>query len=350
MNVYKLMVLLVIFLFAKDVFALKCELNEYDFGLIKEGDKVKHEFEIQNNTSKNISIKRIIAECSCVSSSKKEIHLKPNEITFVDITFNSIGYGGRNVKKDILLIDESGFQLDLTIKGTVKGIPPEERLGIMPLEISMFNDLDEKREIIIEPPAKKNVEIRIEAPKWMNCKLKKQERKHSEISYVYILECSLAKLLNVATSVDIYILTDLPHFEKIPIRIHIEQKPIVIVSPPVLFIKAGQAGQLKDEEFQITFLNSLSDKKRATTEMVLQNNHSSPSNQEITSLLIEPSNKCIVVDFLETSEDYRTIKYKAMIRDCKTNEKLHLKLIYEGQCIQKIPVVLPSRIKHTKTD
>jgi len=346
----RIVILLVMCLFAKSVFALECKLSEYDFGIIKEGDKVRHNFKIQNNTNKEVVIKRIIAECSCVSSTKKTISLNPGEMTLVDITFNSTGYGGRKIQKDIVLIDEAGFQLNLTIKGTVKGIPPGERLNIMPLEISMFNDFAEEREIIIEAPAEKDLKIEFESPTWMTCKLKKLERKHSKVFQAYILECSLNELQNDRTSEDMYIITNLRHFEKIPIRVHVEPKPTVIVSPPVLFIKNRKLGETYSKEFEIDLVtdlfskntreNNVNDSQRIARD---KSSHKNPrlnsSSTGILPFVIEPSNNCLTLKLLSISHDSKKIKYAVTLRDCPSTS-LRLKVIAHNKCVGEIPVII----------
>ena len=66
----------------------------WDFGQIRSGEKVKHEFILKNDTDKLINVKDVTTSCGCTVSSIKKKILKPQETVALDVQFDSAGYAG----------------------------------------------------------------------------------------------------------------------------------------------------------------------------------------------------------------------------------------------------------------
>jgi hypothetical protein len=66
----------------------------FDFGRIKEGEVLKHEFILKNETSKILNIKDVNTSCGCTVSEVEKRSLQPNESTVIKVKFNSRGYSG----------------------------------------------------------------------------------------------------------------------------------------------------------------------------------------------------------------------------------------------------------------
>ncbi len=68
--------------------------NQWDFGRIKQGEVVKHDFVLQNKTDKVLKIGRIHTSCGCTASQAGKKSLAASESTTIGVTFNSKGYQG----------------------------------------------------------------------------------------------------------------------------------------------------------------------------------------------------------------------------------------------------------------
>lgn len=67
----------------------------WDFGKVKEGGVLKHDFILKNETKKNLKIERINTSCDCTISQAKKKMLVPQESTVIEVSFNTQGYSGQ---------------------------------------------------------------------------------------------------------------------------------------------------------------------------------------------------------------------------------------------------------------
>lgn len=76
------------------------EFNEktYDFGQIKEGEKVAHTFVFTNTGDKNLLVKSVKASCGCTASNFTREAVAPGETGKIEVVFNSDGRPGPNHK------------------------------------------------------------------------------------------------------------------------------------------------------------------------------------------------------------------------------------------------------------
>ncbi|TAM41645.1 DUF1573 domain-containing protein [bacterium] len=68
--------------------------NEWDFGRVKEGVVVKHDFTFKNETPGVLKITGINTSCGCTASQAEKRSLAPGESTMINVAFNSKGYSG----------------------------------------------------------------------------------------------------------------------------------------------------------------------------------------------------------------------------------------------------------------
>lgn len=69
--------------------------NSWDFGQVKEGEVLRHEFLLKNETAKTLNIKEIHTSCGCTASEVKKKTLLPQESTLIEVKFDSKGYSGQ---------------------------------------------------------------------------------------------------------------------------------------------------------------------------------------------------------------------------------------------------------------
>lgn len=77
----------------------------FDFGKLKPGEVVTHTFTIQNTGNKNLIIKDVISECACNTTTFTKVPIPPGKTGEVEITFNSKGLIGKEVKSITVLAD-----------------------------------------------------------------------------------------------------------------------------------------------------------------------------------------------------------------------------------------------------
>jgi len=77
----------------------------WDFGQVKEGDILKHEFIFENITERDLEIKDVNTSCGCTVSDVKKRMLSVGESTPLDVEFSSKGYSGE-VKQQIYVITD----------------------------------------------------------------------------------------------------------------------------------------------------------------------------------------------------------------------------------------------------
>jgi len=94
--------------------------KEFDFGKIKQGEIVKHDFKITNTGDDLLIINFVRASCGCTAAKPRKTDLKPNESTLLHVEFNSANKIGKQIKHVYILTnDRKHPQTTLVIKGTV---------------------------------------------------------------------------------------------------------------------------------------------------------------------------------------------------------------------------------------
>jgi len=72
----------------------KSDPYAWDFGKVKEGEVLKHEFVLKNDSEKTLNIKEVHTSCGCTASEVKKKKLQPGESTIVEVKFNTKAYSG----------------------------------------------------------------------------------------------------------------------------------------------------------------------------------------------------------------------------------------------------------------
>ena len=66
----------------------------WDFGQVKQGLILKHDFVLKNETNEIMKINSIHTSCGCTASEADKKSLSAQESTVIKVTFNSRGYSG----------------------------------------------------------------------------------------------------------------------------------------------------------------------------------------------------------------------------------------------------------------
>lgn len=114
------------FLFSSIMFAqllqpkLILQQTSFDFGDIKQGDKVTHTFVLSNGGGDLLQITNVKASCGCTAAAPEKNELAPGESTNLNVTFNSAGRRGKQSKTvRIYSNDPENPEMLLSITGNV---------------------------------------------------------------------------------------------------------------------------------------------------------------------------------------------------------------------------------------
>jgi hypothetical protein len=92
----------------------------FDFGEIKQGEKVKHNFKITNKGESDLILHKIRASCGCTAIEPEKTVISPGETTQIGAVLNSRGKSGRqNLAVTIYSNDPKSSTLLLRLTGTV---------------------------------------------------------------------------------------------------------------------------------------------------------------------------------------------------------------------------------------
>jgi len=93
----------------------------FEFGVIKPGEKADHEYLFKNTGKSDLIIRKVTPSCGCTVATLKNSVIKPGESSGISASFNSTGKSG-NQSKTITVItnDPTNQHLVLWIKGNVQ--------------------------------------------------------------------------------------------------------------------------------------------------------------------------------------------------------------------------------------
>lgn len=94
--------------------------TEFDFGDIKQGDKVEHTFEFTNTGEADLLISTARASCGCTVPEFTEEPIKPGKSGKIKVTFNSAGKKGPTTKTITVVCNTANENEILTIKTNIQ--------------------------------------------------------------------------------------------------------------------------------------------------------------------------------------------------------------------------------------
>lgn len=107
--------------------AIKFEEATFEFGTIKQGDVVSHEFKFKNEGKGDLVIRKTKASCGCTAVNPPSTVIKPGETSSIKVSFNSAGKSGtQNKTITVTTNDPKNYSMLLNIKGTVEAAGNDE--------------------------------------------------------------------------------------------------------------------------------------------------------------------------------------------------------------------------------
>jgi hypothetical protein len=93
----------------------------YDFGSVKEGEIVEYSYRFKNTGNQALVVSNVQASCGCTVADKPEAPVKPGEIGYIKVKFNSDHRPGEAHKTVTVTSNAVPSFPDLLLKGTVVG-------------------------------------------------------------------------------------------------------------------------------------------------------------------------------------------------------------------------------------
>ncbi len=100
---------------------IKFENVQFQFGALKQGEKITHNFDFVNTGKSDLVIRKIKASCGCTATNPEKMVIKPGEKSHITVTFNSAGKRGRQNKTiTVITNDPKTPSVVLKITGDVQ--------------------------------------------------------------------------------------------------------------------------------------------------------------------------------------------------------------------------------------
>lgn len=93
----------------------------YEFGAVKAGTKVEHDFTFTNKGKSNLIIRKVNTTCGCTTTVPKDMVIKPGASSSIKAVFNTQGYRNEQTKVvTVITNDPLSSSITLWIKGKVE--------------------------------------------------------------------------------------------------------------------------------------------------------------------------------------------------------------------------------------
>jgi hypothetical protein len=111
--------------------------ENWDFGKVKQGETLKHEFIFKNAGDGALNIQSVETSCGCTAALVSKKLLGPGQEGRVQVSFSTAGYGGKVYKFVYLDSDDpSQPRVQLGIAADIK-TPPQPRIQISPFTVDI---------------------------------------------------------------------------------------------------------------------------------------------------------------------------------------------------------------------
>lgn len=105
---------------------LKFDHKEFDFGDIKEGDKVSHDFTFKNEGKSPLILSNVMIACDCTTSEWPKEPIMPGKNGVIKVMFDSEGKDGQQKKVLVILSNASNGSERISFTLNVLNDNPEE--------------------------------------------------------------------------------------------------------------------------------------------------------------------------------------------------------------------------------
>ena len=103
---------------------LKFVALEHDFGMVKEGEKVKHVFEVLNTGEADLLLQDVRPSCGCTSPNYDKKPIRPGRKGTIEVVFDTKGRPG-NQRKTVMVVTNT-VPPNTVLSFICEVIPPEK--------------------------------------------------------------------------------------------------------------------------------------------------------------------------------------------------------------------------------
>jgi Protein of unknown function (DUF1573) len=109
----------------------------YDFGKVKQGDVVSHEFVFRNEGGAPLVVERVETTCGCTAALVSEKRIGPGREGKIKTTFDTRGYSGR-LAKYVYIVSNDGEnpRRELSLVAEIE-VPPSARIDVDRYNVDM---------------------------------------------------------------------------------------------------------------------------------------------------------------------------------------------------------------------
>jgi hypothetical protein len=104
----------------------KFEVEEYNFGTVKQGDKVEYEFRFTNAGTEPLIISNVQSTCGCTVPDWPKEPIQKNETKSIKVIFNSAGKMGLQNRPITIFSNAKTSPKVIHLKGNVEGTTASE--------------------------------------------------------------------------------------------------------------------------------------------------------------------------------------------------------------------------------
>lgn len=105
---------------ATEFAVVEVENDTYDFGVVNEGEKVKHEYTFTNTGNTPLIISSVRASCGCTTPNYPKEPINPGEQSTIEVVFDTSNQPGMQHKVITMLSNTKESQTIFHLKGQVK--------------------------------------------------------------------------------------------------------------------------------------------------------------------------------------------------------------------------------------
>lgn len=102
---------------------IKFDQTKFDFGTIKQGEHVEHEYKFTNTGKSPLLIRRVKASCGCTATNLSSSTIEPGQSGSIKATFSSTGRSGKQTKTITVISNDphgNNSRVVLWLKGNVE--------------------------------------------------------------------------------------------------------------------------------------------------------------------------------------------------------------------------------------
>ncbi|MFT7605943.1 MAG: hypothetical protein ACI8VT_003541 [Saprospiraceae bacterium] len=112
---------------AKSIAGIEFKETIYDFGVITQGDKIRHDFVFENTGKKNLEILKVDVTCGCTTPTFPFIPIAPGEKGTIGVMYDSTGKLGSQKPMITIVSNAKPHTVKIYLKGVVDAVRTQDK-------------------------------------------------------------------------------------------------------------------------------------------------------------------------------------------------------------------------------